>query len=120
MDTSSPPPSYAETMQQKGIEPNPNPAPYPPNPTFTYPANPVGAEVPSSSVPQPTPPVNVTLVQATTPLFGPHPVATDCFYCHEHVVTSTEFTPGLLPWIIALILFFLGWHNHNLKRLYVK
>ena len=82
MDTSSPPPSYAETMQQKGIEPNPNPAPYPPNPTFTYPANPVGAEVPSSSVPQPTPPVNVTLVQATTPLFGPHPVATDCFYCH--------------------------------------
>lgn len=79
----SPPPSYAETMQQKNAEIASDTTPYPAGAPFSYPANPVGTEIPSSSLPQDTnAPVNVALVQATTPLFGPHPVATDCFYCH--------------------------------------
>uniref|UniRef100_A0A0N5AP99 LITAF domain-containing protein n=1 Tax=Syphacia muris TaxID=451379 RepID=A0A0N5AP99_9BILA len=105
----TPPPTYAETMQQITTETTTESRSYATAAPFSYPANPVGTEIPSSSLPQDAnQPVNVTLVQATTPLFGPHPVATDCFYCHEHVVTSTEYTPGVLPWVIALILFFVG------------
>ncbi|VDM42918.1 unnamed protein product [Toxocara canis] len=71
----------------------------------------VGKVIEESAAPVPAPhaaPIRVTVVQATTPQYGPNPVEMDCPYCQAHIVTSTERVAGALPWIIMGVCFLLG------------
>ncbi|MFH4976523.1 hypothetical protein AB6A40_003232 [Gnathostoma spinigerum] len=78
----APPPPYSGTV------PNPN------------------SKSPSTNILLSSPPLN--LVQATTPRFGPNPIEIDCPFCQVHVVTTTEYVAGALPWIIMAGCFLLG------------
>ncbi|VDK58514.1 unnamed protein product [Anisakis simplex] len=53
-------------------------------------------------------PPHLTVIHATTPLYGPNPVEMDCPYCQAHVVTSITRVAGALPWIVMGVCFLLG------------
>ncbi|VDN27371.1 unnamed protein product [Gongylonema pulchrum] len=53
-------------------------------------------------------PFRVSLISSTSPVFGQNPIETDCPFCQAHIVTSTERQAGVLPRIMMLVCFLLG------------
>lgn len=109
----------AEPMAEKGSPPPPygvdSGVTYPqPPPQYTggYPAGP-----PPGTQPYPTQyPTTTTATVITTtsqgvafsPTFGERPTNIKCPYCHEQVISRTEYVNGALAWIICASLAFAG------------
>uniref|UniRef100_A0A0N4ZMG5 LITAF domain-containing protein n=1 Tax=Parastrongyloides trichosuri TaxID=131310 RepID=A0A0N4ZMG5_PARTI len=64
---------------------------------------PSNTSVQQTRIPIPTSPIILRLAK-----FGPLPIETDCQFCRAHIVTKTRNVTGSLPYVVASVLFILG------------
>uniref|UniRef100_A0A0N5CFU6 LITAF domain-containing protein n=1 Tax=Strongyloides papillosus TaxID=174720 RepID=A0A0N5CFU6_STREA len=111
-DNHSPPPPYPglSSYETKINMPptfgdTPNSQPYnqqfPPPPNIS--SNPPNQQQPTATSGAGAPPIVLRLAK-----FGPLPIETDCQFCNAHIVTKTHNVTGSLPYIVATVLFILG------------
>jgi hypothetical protein len=61
-------------------------------------------------------PVATTVIVSDSPHWTANPQRVICLHCRQDIVTRIKYVPGMLTWIIALVIFLFGSAKKMVKQ----